>query len=149
MSTALVRTRHPENEMKKTLLLLCGATACSAQSLAERDNHVPTLTKAFCADVSQYLAVDGTPSPQQQSNFTLCLDAENLRWNRAMDDGSSIDIFNGTDLWHLVADTSLPRARQDLTPSVSDQVGLTLPRPPLGRPFCCPFLAVVGCCLFK
>ncbi len=94
--------------MKKTLLLLCGATACSAQSLAERDSHVPTLTKAFCADVSQYLAVDGVPSPQQQSNFTLCLDAENLRWNRAMDDGSSIDIFNGTDLWHLVADTSLP-----------------------------------------
>ena len=33
-----------------------------------------------------------------------------------------------------VADTSLPRARQELTPSVSDQVSLTLLRPPLWAP---------------
>ena len=33
-----------------------------------------------------------------------------------------------------VADTSLPRARQELTPSVSDQVSLTLLRPPHWAP---------------
>ena len=63
--------------------------------------QLPTPITDFCADVIETLTIDGTP-PQIHSQYRLCVDKSNVRWNQVMLDRSSMTIFNGTDVWKLV-----------------------------------------------
>ena len=54
------------------------------------------------------LTVEGS-APQTGRSYTLCVDNSKIRYSTTASDGSSIGIFNGTDYWHLTADTTKVR----------------------------------------
>ena len=69
----------------------------------------PKLENSWCADITEALTVDGVKDPISTNSYNLCVDAENMRWSQAQKpEGSHYSIFNGTDLWTLFPDSSLP-----------------------------------------
>ena len=58
------------------------------------------------------LTVEGS-APQTGRSYTLCVDNSKIRYSTTASDGSSIGIFNGTDYWHLTADTTKVRPLKD------------------------------------
>lgn len=83
-------------------LLFSVALALGAQAAA-----LPALTTSYCADVVETITIDGS-APAPGRAYTLCVDNNKIRWNQKSSDGSHISIFNGTDFWALVKDSSKP-----------------------------------------
>ena len=76
----------------------------------------PVASPQFCADVHEYMVVNGTIPVPAQSHwpYRLCIDVTNLRWARTELTASlppgfpAAQIFNGTDNYQLFTNASAP-----------------------------------------
>jgi hypothetical protein len=65
-------------------------------------------TSHFLLANRKTFTVEGS-APVVGHSYTLCVDNSKIRYSTTASDGSSIGIFNGTDYWHLTADTTKVR----------------------------------------
>jgi hypothetical protein len=88
----------PAFPMKCTLALSLCAVAFA---------DIPVPNNNWCGDVVETITTDGS-APVVGRQYRLCVDNKNLRWNQMAADNSSLNLFNGTDMFKFTASASAP-----------------------------------------